>query len=88
MSRLFKSNKLRHSQRRLLNLFVPRVKHTTFGLKSSRYEGAILWNSLLEHITHITYYTVPLSSIQPEAETSTSQATHFREKSLENLPST
>ena len=50
MSQLFKTNKLRHSQRRPLNLFVPRVNQTTFGLKSVRYEGIILWNSLPEHI--------------------------------------
>ena len=49
-SQLFKTNKLRHSQRRPLNLFVPRVNQTTFGLKSVRYEGIILWNSLPEHI--------------------------------------
>ena len=50
MNQLFKTNKLRHSQRRPLNLFVPSVNQTTFGLKSVRYEGIILWNSLPEHI--------------------------------------
>ena len=45
MSQLFK-----HSQIRPLNLFVSRVNQTTFGLKSVRYEGIILWNSLPEHI--------------------------------------
>ena len=49
-SHRFKTNKLRHSQRRPLNLFVPRVSQTTFGLKSIRYEGIILCNSLPEHI--------------------------------------
>ena len=51
MSQLFKTNRLKHSQRRQpLNIFVPRVNQTTFGLKSIRYEGVILWNSLPEHI--------------------------------------
>ena len=50
IGQLFKSNKLRHTQRRHLNLLVPRVNQTTFGLKSVRYEGIILWNSLPEHI--------------------------------------
>ena len=50
MSQLFRTNKLRHLQKRPLNLFVPRVNQTTFGLKSVRYEGIILCNSLPEHI--------------------------------------
>ena len=40
----------RHSSRRPLNISVPRVHQATFGLKSIRYEGAKLWNSLPESI--------------------------------------
>ena len=43
VSQLFKTNKLRHSQWRLLNLFMSRVSQTTFGLKSVRCEGVTLW---------------------------------------------
>ena len=38
MSQLFKTNKARHSQRRPLNLFVPRLEQTALGLKSVTYE--------------------------------------------------
>ena len=50
MSQLFKTIKLRHSQRKPLNLSVLRVNRTTFGIKSVRYKGIILWSSLPEHI--------------------------------------
>ena len=36
----------RHSSRRSLNISVPRVHQTTFGLRSIRYEGVTLWNAL------------------------------------------
>ena len=39
-------NQAHYSSRRPLNLFVPRVNQTTFGLKSFRYQATLLWNSL------------------------------------------
>ena len=39
-----------YSTRRPLNLFVPRVNQTTYGLHSFRYQGTLLWNSLPEEI--------------------------------------
>ena len=50
MQSLFVMNQSRYSSRRPLSLHLPRVNQTTYGLISLRYEGAKLWNSLLEDI--------------------------------------
>ena len=50
MQSLFVMNQSRYSSRRPLNLHLPRVNQTTYGLNSFRYEGAKLWNSLPEDI--------------------------------------
>ena len=39
-----------YSSRGPLNLFVPRINETTYGLRSFRYQGTVLWNSLPEGI--------------------------------------
>ena len=43
-------NQSDYSSRRPLNLFVPIINQTTYGLRSFRYQGTILWNSLPEEI--------------------------------------
>ena len=43
-------NQSHYSSRRPLNLFVPRINQTTYGLRSFRYQGTVLWNSLPEEI--------------------------------------
>ena len=50
MQSLFVMNRPRYSSRRPLNLHLPRVNQTKYGLNSFRYEGAKLWNSLPEDI--------------------------------------
>ena len=47
---LFVMNQPRYSSRRPLNLHLPRVNQTKYGLNSFRYEVAKLWNSLPEDI--------------------------------------
>ena len=46
MKQLFQLNESRYSSRRPLDLIVPRVNQTRFGLRSIRYEGAKIWNHL------------------------------------------
>ena len=48
MNSLITPNQSYHSTRRPLNLFIPQVNQTTFGLRSFRYQGTLLWNSLPE----------------------------------------
>ena len=50
MQSLFVLNQSRYSSRRPLDLHLPRVNQTTYGLNSFRYEGAKLWNSLPDDI--------------------------------------
>ena len=50
MQSLFVMNQPRYSSWRPLNLHLPRVNQTKYGLNSFRYEGAKLWNSLPEDI--------------------------------------
>ena len=47
-------NQSHYSSRRPLNLFVPRINQTTYGLRSFRYLGTILWNSLPEEIKTVS----------------------------------
>ena len=46
MKQLFQLNKSKYSSRRPLDLIVPRVNQTHYGLRSIRYEGAKIWNHL------------------------------------------
>ena len=46
----FVMNQSQYSSRQPLNLYLPRVNQTTYGLNSFRCEGAKLWNSLPEDI--------------------------------------
>ena len=48
MDSLITPNQSYHSTRRPSNLFIPQVNQTTFGLRSFRYQGTLLWNSLPE----------------------------------------
>ena len=50
MQSLFVLNQSRYSSGRPLDLRIPRVNQTTYGLNSFRYEGAELWNSLPDDI--------------------------------------
>ena len=50
MNNLIIPNQSNYSTRRPLNLFVPRVNQTTYGLDSFRYKGTLLRNSLPEEI--------------------------------------
>ena len=50
MNSLVVSNQLHYSSRRPLNLFLPRINQTTYGLMSFRYQVTVLWNSLPEEI--------------------------------------
>ena len=50
MNNLIILNQSNYSTRRPLNLFVPRVNQTTYGLRSFRYQGNSLWSSLPEEI--------------------------------------
>ena len=50
MKGLFHRNVSTYSLRLSNNLLVPRVNQTTFGLCSIRYEGAVMWNHLRNHI--------------------------------------
>ena len=50
MKDLFHRNVSAHSLRSSNDLLVPRVNQTTFGLRSIKYEGAVMWNHLLKHI--------------------------------------
>ena len=50
MKDIFVKPDCRHSSRRPLNISVPRVHQTTFGVKSIRFEGATLLNALPESI--------------------------------------
>ena len=54
MVSLISHNQQQYSCRRTLNLFVPRVNQSTFGLKSFYYLGTLLWNSLPENIKSAT----------------------------------
>ena len=46
MKKLSQLNESRYSSRRPLDLIVPRVNQTRYGLRSIRYEGAKIWNHL------------------------------------------
>ena len=46
MKQLSQLNESRYSSRRPLDLIVPRVNKTRYGLRSIRYEGAKIWNHL------------------------------------------
>ena len=50
MNHLIILNQSNYSTRRPSNLFVPRVNQTTHRLRSFRYQGILLWNSLPEEI--------------------------------------
>ena len=50
MNSLVIPNQSYYSSRRPLNLFVPRINQTTYGLRSFHYQGTVLWNSLLKEI--------------------------------------
>ena len=50
MSNLVTPMQSHYSSRRPPDLFVPRVTQTTYGLKSFRYQGSKLWNSLPDDI--------------------------------------
>ena len=50
MKDLFHRNVATYSMRSSNDLSVPRVTQTTFGLRSIRYEGAVMWNHLPRHI--------------------------------------
>ena len=50
MKGLFHSNVSIYSLRYSNDLLVPRVNQTTFGLRSIRYEDAVMWNHLPQHI--------------------------------------
>ena len=50
MKGLFHRNVSAFSLRSSNDLLVPRVNQTTFGLRSKRYEGAVMWNHLSQHI--------------------------------------
>ena len=56
MVSLISHNQQQHSSRQPLNLFVPRVNQSTFGLKSFYYLGlgTLLWNSPPENIKSTT----------------------------------
>ena len=46
MKKLFQLNESRYSSGRSLDLIVPKVNQTRYGLKSIQYEGAKIWNHL------------------------------------------
>ena len=50
MKDLLHRNVSTYSLRSSNDLVVPRVNQTTFRLRSVRYEGAVMWNHLPEHI--------------------------------------
>ena len=50
MKGLFHRNVSTYSLRSSNDLLVPRVNQTTYGLRSIRYEGAVMWNHLPQHI--------------------------------------
>ena len=50
MKGLFHRNVTTYSLRSSNDLLVPIVNQTTFGLRSIRYDGALMWNQLLKHI--------------------------------------
>ena len=50
MKGLFHRNVSTYSLRSSNDLLVPRVNQTTFGLRSIRNEGAVMWNHLSKHI--------------------------------------
>ena len=50
MKELFQKNSFSYNLRSSDDLLVPRVNQTIFGLKSIRYEGAVLWNHLPKNI--------------------------------------
>ena len=50
MNSLVVPNQSHYSSRRPLNLFVPIINQTTYGLRSFCYQGTVLWNSLPEEI--------------------------------------
>ena len=50
MKDLFHRNLSTYSLRSSNDLLVPRVNQMTFGLRSIRYEGAVIWNHLPKHI--------------------------------------
>ena len=50
MKDLFHRNVSTCSLRSSNDLLVPRVNQTTFGLRSIRYEGAVMWSHLPKHI--------------------------------------
>ena len=50
MNSLVVPNQSHYSSRRPLNLFVPRINQTTYSLRSFRYQGTVLSNSLPEEI--------------------------------------
>ena len=50
MKDLFHRNVSTYSLRSSNDLLVPRVNQTTFGSRSTRYKGAVMWNHLPKHI--------------------------------------
>ena len=54
MNELFTPNSTRHSTRRPLDLFIPRVNQTTFARNSFWYWGSKLWKSLLDSVKTAT----------------------------------
>ena len=56
MKEFFRKNSFSYNLRSSDDLLVPRVNQTTFGLKSIRYEGAVLWN----HLPKTLNYLIPL----------------------------
>ena len=50
MQELFERNLSSYSTRRPNDLKIPRVNQVSYGSRSIRFEGAMLWNHLPEHI--------------------------------------
>ena len=50
MKDLFHGNMSTYSLRSSNDLLVPRINQTPFGLRSIRYEGAVMWNHLPKYI--------------------------------------
>ena len=50
MNSLVVPNQSHYSSGRPLNLFVTRINQATYGLRSFRYQGTVLWNNLPEEI--------------------------------------
>ena len=50
MKELFIRNESTYNLRLYNDLSVPRVNQTTFGLRSIRYEGSVMWNHLPNNV--------------------------------------